>query len=371
MWPTRNTAFIVIHGIGAHRPFATVDDFARGFWNVLKKENPGLEVRWHHKLLRHENWIESYVSLTAENMPSLDFYEYYWDCYMVREITSGELTKWLDQVSRGARNFYTDNPEIAAKHRQNGVVLFKDDDLKYINYVRPILCNIWWLKWLGPLLSYLPNIGPVMKVLNPFISKWMRSFMQDLVIYTSSDVRSQNYAIRQQILKGAVEEIKLLFDTRDCQIILAGHSLGSVIAYDALNRVVLDMNAAGGLSPELSSRIGGLVTFGSPLDKIYFFFQEPTDKKQFVQRQVLSHFHGYKRLPPKSEDPTITNPIEPFLNKSIWLNFYHPNDLVSGNLDAYEVDENVLCKYEADFFKAHGGYWTYNQMYSDIAERYF
>jgi hypothetical protein len=90
-----------------------------------------------------------------------------------------------------------------------------------------------------------------------------------------------------------------------------------------------------------------------------------------VQRQILSHFHGYKKLPPKKEDLNITSPVEPFLDKSAWLNFYHSNDLVSGNLDAYKVDKNVFCKYEADFLKAHGSYWAYDQMYRDIAERYF
>lgn len=35
MWPKLNTAFVVIHGAGSHRPFETLDKFVRGFWNVL------------------------------------------------------------------------------------------------------------------------------------------------------------------------------------------------------------------------------------------------------------------------------------------------------------------------------------------------
>lgn len=371
MWPSKNTAFIVIHGVGDHRPFVNMDNFARGFWKMLQREDPNTcaKVSWHHGLLRHENWIENYVSLTADGLPSLQFYEYYWNCYIVRQITSGELIKWLDQVSRGARKFYEDNPEIAAKHREKGVPLFKDDDLKYLNYLYPILANFRWLKWLGPLLLYVPTIGPVVKALSPAISGWLRGFMQDTVIYTSSDVRSQNYAIRQQILNGAVEEIKLLLNHTDCQIILAGHSLGSVIAYDALNRINLDMNVYGGLDPKLSARIKGLVTFGSPLDKIYFLFREPTSRERYVQRKVLSHFHGYKSLEKDDDQPVrISSPIKPLLDDSAWLNFYHLKDLVSGHLDAYRVTDNIECKHEKDY---HGGYWGSEDMHSAIARCFF
>ena len=103
MWPAKNTAFVVIHGMGAHRPFETLDSFVRNFGKLLQDENPGLKLTWHHRLLRHQDWIENYVSLTADNMPSIEFYEYYWDCYMVRQVTMAQVVKWLDEASAGAR----------------------------------------------------------------------------------------------------------------------------------------------------------------------------------------------------------------------------------------------------------------------------
>jgi hypothetical protein len=60
---------------------------------------------------------------------------------------------------KGSSKLYAENPEIAKEHRKNGVKLFQDDDLRYLNYIYPILSNFSWLKWLGPLLLYLPVVG--------------------------------------------------------------------------------------------------------------------------------------------------------------------------------------------------------------------
>ncbi len=80
------------------------------------------------------------------------------------------------------------------------------------------------------------------------------------------------------------------------QIIVAGHSLGSVIAYDALNRVIQETNARR-VEKKEASKIIGLVTLGSPLDKLAFFFQVRTDEDKRVQRQILAHLHKFRAYP--------------------------------------------------------------------------
>ena len=70
-------------------------------------------------------------------------------------------------------------------------------------------------------------------------------------------------------------------------------------------------------------------------------------------------------------DMAIADPLDHLLDKSAWLNFYHMNDLVSGSLDAYNVDANIECEYKADFPQAHLDYWAYDKMYLDIAGRFF
>jgi hypothetical protein len=152
MWPKQNTAFVVIHGAGSHRPFATLDRFVRGFRHVLKRSNRGLDLWWHHELQPHEKWVEHYISLTPQGKPKLDFYEYYWDCYMDHEVDISEVRKWLNQVSESASEFYRERPELSKQHERSGSDLFKDGDFQAGGYF--IL-----LGWAGRILRMLQRVG--------------------------------------------------------------------------------------------------------------------------------------------------------------------------------------------------------------------
>jgi len=376
MWPKQNTAFVVIHGAGSHRPFEALDWFVRGFRKVLLGSNPDLDAWWRHKLQRHEDWIEHYVSLAPEGRPKLDFYEYYWDLHVDHEVDLREVTKWLDQVSDSAKRFYGKQPELAREHEQKGVDLFKDGDFKVGGYFVP-------LGWVGRLLRSLQRIGlariPVLStIVRLFLnraSRFMAEMMGDVVIYTGADVRSRSYGIRQRVLTGAVEELMLLLKRDDYeQIVVVGHSLGSLIAYDAFNRIIRDVNAAGGLRLEQAQKLVGLVTFGSPLDKVAFYFREHSPDEAYVRRQILAQLHGFRSRawPGDQKIINIDNPMQSHLDKVRWLNFYHLQDPVSGHLDAYDVDRNILCEEKVDGpAEAHRVYWDYDRMYEEISAEFF
>ena len=372
MWPKKKTAFLVIHGSGPHRPFEALDSFVRGFRHALMIQDPdmGKEVKWTHKLQRHkgaESWVESLISLALDGGPTVDFYEYYWDCYMVRAVTPREMLVWLDQASDGACTFYRHLPRKAEEYESMGVDLFGDGEFNFRGY-RVLIGSF------SPIRRRILLLGRCKPLLER-VSRYLNNLMGDVVIYTTSDARSANYEIRQKMLNGAVEEMKqLLANDLYQQIVIVGHSLGSVIAYDALSRIVLEMNVNGNPLSEQAQKITGLVTFGSPLDKIAFFFDERTRDESYVQRQTLAQLHGFRRVGPSTDQEPIIieSPIKKNLENLKWLNFYHLKDPVSGSLDAYEVHQNILCTARVkDLSKAHSCYWTWSQMYRDIAHHFF
>jgi hypothetical protein len=417
-WPERSTAFVVIHGAGAHRPFETLDKFVRGFRTVLPDPDGDLDVSWRHKLQRHgriydvqaaseteplqtalaslgrlfkgsgakqtpeasskggEQWIENYVSVAPEGRSRLDFYEYYWDCYMDHEIDLEDVIRWLRTVSDGAKQFYSDRRDLAQQHEDTASDLFKDGDFRAGGYFRLLGPVGWFLSSLQTLrIARIPILSQIITLLLRRVSRLLVEMMGDVVIYTDADVRSRNYTIRQQLLGGAVEELRLLLERDEYdQIIVVGHSLGSLIAYDALNRIVLEMNAQGGIHPDRAQKLAGLVTFGSPLDKVAFFFREHTRPEEYIRRQVLAHLHSFKSgaLPGDQNPVPIANPVELHLDQAQWLNFYHAQDPVSGHLDAYAVDKNILIDQKVrGSAEAHAVYWTSNQMYQEIAAGFF
>jgi len=107
------------------------------------------------------------------------------------------------------------------------------------------------------------------------------------------------------------------------KIFVVGHSLGSVISYDALNGLLLEEEL---LAPALyiPQRTRLLLTFGSPLDKTAFIFRTHKDQGSeireaaaaAVQPMIVSYLHRPRR----------------------WLNIFSRNDWVSGSLEFYDTN---------------------------------
>ena len=379
MWVDKKTAFLVVHGVGEQNPYESLDSFVRNFWDLLKEENKA-KITGHHKHQKRNGWIDNYVSLGIDkaSKPDIDFYEYYWAHIPQRKVNLQEIYDWLLATSKGAKEFYDENNELAAKYEGLGSKAFENGTFKkhwYLKHVSLIFRLLTLVKSI-PLIEKIP----LLKYLEPLISLFIRKaekliidYIGDVVVYTSTDIKAKTFETRKQILGGAVERLRLLIeDDRYEQIIVVGHSLGTVISYDALNRINLEMNVDETLRKK-AEKVTGFITFGSPLDKIAFFFRERTVKDEFIRRQILEHFHGFKSLSlnTKKDKIKISNPYEPYLDKHVyWMNFWDNQDPVSGNLDFYKVDENILLEQDSSFGFAHTTYWSHQKMYKKIADSY-
>ncbi len=397
----KRTAVLVIHGVGQHMPFQACDSFMRGFCDVfmnveeLKKKKPKIEAQ--HKIKQRQDWlgvgipwIQNYVSLPVpEKGITVDFYEYFWDIYMVHEVRFCEAYKLLIKASEGARDFYRKHPDLLPKatdlgefgrktkfgtgkmeFRPAGYLKLLGPFFTFIATVLPYLPRaIKLLDWLAG--TQIPILKQIVGAFSVFMKEAAPDSIGDLVRYLDLDPRSERFETRRRIINGALEELRALIkDDRYDQIIIAGHSLGSVIAYDALNRVIQEINAEKIIGDEAkdrvnqeanvkwitedeASKITGLVTFGSPLDKIACFFRQRIKDDKEVQRQVLANLHGFRaRSLEKDKKDKFANkddklegtleiiidtPMKFKLNKTRWLNFYHNQDLISGRLDLYDL----------------------------------
>jgi len=210
----------------------------------------------------------------------------------------------------------------------------------------------------------------------------LTAYVADVAVYVSSDAKSKNYAARTAILKASCEALKrILVDKRYDRVILAGHSLGSVIAYDTINELLVQVNSNPGPaddqpSPRLESKqlkkLTGLVTFGSPLDKIYYFFREHVKADQAIRAQILSMLYSFRKV-------TSQRDYGPFkfgykfdqLDQLVWLNAYAHMDFVSAKLKFYDLkgeDNQRSFRYWLPGL-AHLSYWGDSNFYSYFGER--
>jgi len=204
----------------------------------------------------------------------------------------------------------------------------------------------------------------------------LTAYVADVAVYVSSDAKSKNFVARSDILEGSTAPLaRLLADDQYDRVILAGHSLGSVIAYDTVNELLAQVNGAPGpandrpglpLNLAQLQKLRGLLTFGSPLDKIYYFFREHVKEDQAIRAQILSMLYSFRKTPSgRDYTPFDFAYRYPQLDDMVWLNAYALMDPVSGRLKFYELDEanQQAFPYRVPGL-AHLSYWGDEDFYA-------
>ncbi|MBC7902694.1 MAG: hypothetical protein H7Y27_04700 [Gemmatimonadaceae bacterium] len=415
-WVSENTAILVIHGIGHQQPLQTLDEFSRGLIERYQQIFP-TAISFEHQL----NSLDKSGSTLFQNtvrikhadhpMETIDIYEYYWAYCTQDKAKLSDINMWLQGVVRGAKKFYKrENEKLGSRFRDESI-FFKDGKFiawKYefaLNFISKtaILVNALTRAILY-LLGFVPIIG---KVAQEFLRKYFDSFfyslsnlLGDIVIYNVTDEKSRFFSVRKQILDGATTALQSLLEKTENnelaypKVVVAGHSLGSQIAYDAINRINLLANSGkmkyyledGNFNPskrlknlpqKLSGQLQGFLTFGSPLDKIAFFLRQQVPKCNYIWQQVIDSYHCFKQgtwtEPFARHQRLESSSIKPILEDVKWINYYDQQDIVSGRLDYFKNLENVDCQFKtrsqfcADpaSFK-HSHYWFCGDFYEDI-----
>jgi len=163
---------------------------------------------------------------------------------------------------------------------------------------------------------------------------FLRQYLGDVAIYVSSHKVDRFYETRVAVQKAAVDVLRFVFGRADAggsasygRVVLMGHSLGSVIAYDALNRVILE-DAAAATPVNVCGRASALVTYGSPLDKIAFVFRTQRRGAGTLREAMAA-----------SRQPLIENTAA---RQLWWINLYSPFDWIGGRLDYYDRPNELV-----------------------------
>jgi hypothetical protein len=216
-------AVVVIHGIGEQRPMDTV----RGFVEAVmpQPKNPGKPKFWSKPDPMSETFeLRKLTTPQTQSVPPTDFYEYYW-AYQAEGTRFEHVRAW-------AWSLLMRRPGNVPKH------------------LKPLWYTLWflilatvvvmssplWSKLLSLekqivnhnfLLSFIPGLILL------FISSVIVNYVGDAARYLNPS--PTNIEMRRRIRKEGVDLLKKLHECNLYdRIIVVGHSLGSVIAYDIL-----------------------------------------------------------------------------------------------------------------------------------------
>jgi hypothetical protein len=250
--------------------------------------------------------------------------------------------------------------------------------------IRPSLAQAIDLLTLPTFLNWPAVILYAFLALVAYIGqKVLTSAIGCLAVYLGADDLSKNFAARSQILHECTTMLLDLLVGRDetgkpneewsyDEVLVAGHSLGSVIAYDSLSQLIVrDLAKDPAIKGVPLEKVKGLLTFGCPLNKVVYFFRTRTNLRTSVLSQILYTLHSFRLrtpLPPQA-NPAIAVPHPfpekiPFALDFLWYNAYSPFDIISGRMQFYNADLDVPVERGVTPWTAHLSYWENDDLYS-------
>lgn len=219
--------------------------------------------------------------------------------------------------------------------------------------------EFWWF-------AVVATIGNLVALALFYVARMIRDYPGDVAAYVSSFEVSKFAELRSTIQRTGRTVARYIYGLREAdgrlfydEVVIVGHSLGSVVAYDTVNDALNrdahlhgwdDKSAIGALSVNARTKL--LLTFGSPLDKTAFIFRTQKSVVEFPIREALA----------AAMQPMIVSYDQRSLR---WINVYSPSDWISGALHYYDPPlgddvrrvENVQAKSSRLPWVAHVEYW--------------
>jgi hypothetical protein len=232
-------------------------------------------------------------------------------------------------------------------------------------------------------VNFLANpawVWPFLILFSAKVREIMVQYVGDVAIYVRPNKLDRFDAVRSEIKEAARSVASALFTSYEQKsqpsdankfqydkIALVGHSLGSVIAYDTLNRLMLDDWLCDG-ALRVAERTATMVTFGSPLNKTAFLFTIEGKDTLHIRERLAA-----------TVQPLIMSYRK--FRQFKWINVYSRNDIVSGLLKFYDLPgyqdppvpevavQNVKDRDAAVPLMAHVAYWKNKTVWTQLLEQ--
>ncbi len=129
-------------------------------------------------------------------------------------------------------------------------------------------------------------VGAAMCLAGPLIASFLKSHIADVMYWTQANEKSKKYDVKRNIQS----HVRLFFlhalrQNPDSNLVVVSHSLGSVIAFDAITEIGDMLESRGKDDPDYATlqrifNLKCLITYGSPIDLIFDTFQTSTESSR-------------------------------------------------------------------------------------------
>jgi hypothetical protein len=205
-----------------------------------------------------------------------------------------------------------------------------------------------------------PNLGNAVAVMAAVIgafgiSKFLRDFVGDVQQFVSYEEREPLHERRKKVLCMADKTLRHVLNDPNCErVVIAAHSLGTAVAVDA----VLGLRGANEASnPQANDgqimkgpiplhKIHHLVTCGSPIDKVNYFFASFRSASRSYEA-MIDDLRGDIGSVPFSKSGK-----QPHIH---WINFWDRGDPISGAIET--VTASIIRHQRVDNYQVASYLW--------------
>ncbi len=263
------------------------------------------------------------------------------------------------------------------------------------------------------------HLGDGIFLMLPFVSRFrnpsrrwnnvIHEYAGDVKLYVS-DRRYFHNQEKRDVIRARFDEVLLKALIENHTVHVVGHSLGSAIAFDGLTRHRVqfskmskdfrdflwdqtDSKRNKTVKVQLTQKLKTLVTLGSPLDKLYFFFpwRRSTDSVQTISSILGKELSGEKRFRTEHGSPSFREgSTESIYQQGLksdgesrhcssdgfeWHNFSDVIDPFGAKIDHFSDLNGIPAPTNHEFawavlpFRAHTGYWRNENFVDWILQR--
>jgi hypothetical protein len=198
----------------------------------------------------------------------------------------------------------------------------------------------------------------VVLLLSWAVRRFLVQYLGDVVVYVESHTVDRFADLRSRIRECVADRARAIYGAKGPEaydnVVVVGHSLGSVVSYDVLNQLLCEDaidRQAGRPGRDVARRTPLFLTFGSPLDKTSFIFaiqhRRTTQAREALAASSQPMLQDYAWRPER------------------WVNIYSPWDIISGSLEYFDLPgasdrRQVINRKDEDattLLMAHVEYW--------------
>jgi len=337
----RPAAVLVFHGMGQQVKFETISAVAGAIQDEARAQGGVTrDLAVHLSRLDDQFLARAQIAWRDANGGSheVHVYEAYWAPLTEGRVSYGDTLKFLFQAawqglwfsrpfsSRIFQRWMFGAPQSLKIGAWTFPAMLAVLALLLLQVGIIALVSVRLTQWLTGIKALPAGIGWralwITAIAEAFAARYfLVQYVGDIAAYISPYKSSKFDEVRKSIQKVGRDVGKAVYGLDYSRIVMVGHSLGSVLAYDTLN-ALMNFEQTGPSKPVLA-RTPALITFGSPLDKTAFVFR--MQREDWIREQMAA-----------AVQPLIVDYEKYRPSSFAWFNIWSKWDIISGALDYYD-----------------------------------